>query len=143
MAMRAESLEVLTRANVPPEQALAFVRVIDLELDARGDTLATKADIQQLEKATRADIQRLEQATRTDIQQLRVEMATKAETSAALKAESTSIRSEIQQLRLEVKADIADTKSELMRFTLTLVIGQFAALMGVVYFLVSALKPLH
>jgi len=90
MVMRAESLEILTRADVPPAQALAFVRAIDLELDARGDTLATKADIDRVE----------------------------------LKIEST--------------------KSELVRWVFSCILGQTAVLLGAAYFFTNLLtRALH
>lgn len=43
--MLAASLEVLRKANVPPDQALAFVQVIGMEFDARGEVLATRQDV--------------------------------------------------------------------------------------------------
>ena len=44
--MQAESLEVLESANVPPAQARAIVRAIEIELGGAKDTLATKHDLQ-------------------------------------------------------------------------------------------------
>lgn len=42
MPMQAESLEVLEKADVPPVQARAIVRAIEIELAGAADTLATK-----------------------------------------------------------------------------------------------------
>lgn len=42
--MQAESLEILEKADVPPMQARAIVRAIDVEIGAR-DPLVTKHDI--------------------------------------------------------------------------------------------------
>ncbi|HEX5047822.1 MAG TPA: hypothetical protein VFX89_11945 [Gammaproteobacteria bacterium] len=42
--MQAESLEILEKADVPPAQARAIVRAIDVEIGAH-DTLATKQDL--------------------------------------------------------------------------------------------------
>jgi hypothetical protein len=45
MAMQAESLEVLENADVPPAQARAIVRAIEIEIGGAKDTLATKHDL--------------------------------------------------------------------------------------------------
>ena len=45
MAMQAESLEVLEKADVPPGQARAIVRAIEIELGGAKETLATKQDL--------------------------------------------------------------------------------------------------
>lgn len=46
--MQAESLEVLEKANVTPEQARAIIRAIEIELAGAKDTLATKRDVDGL-----------------------------------------------------------------------------------------------
>ena len=43
--MQAESLEVLEKAEVPPGQARAIVRAIEIEISGAQHTLATKQDI--------------------------------------------------------------------------------------------------
>ena len=45
MPMQAESLEVLENADVPPAQARAIVRAIEIEIGGAKDTLATKHDL--------------------------------------------------------------------------------------------------
>jgi hypothetical protein len=45
MSMQSESLEVLDKAEVPPAQARAIVRAIEIEIAGAKDTLATKHDI--------------------------------------------------------------------------------------------------
>jgi hypothetical protein len=45
MSVQAESLEVLEKADVPPAQARAIVRAIEIEIGGAKDTLATKHDI--------------------------------------------------------------------------------------------------
>ena len=58
MAMQAESLEVLEKANVPSGQARAIVRAIEIEIGgAARDALATKSDILLLRQET-ADMHR-------------------------------------------------------------------------------------
>lgn len=48
MSMQSESLEVLDKAEVPPAQARAIVRAIEIEIAGAKDTLATKHDIMLL-----------------------------------------------------------------------------------------------
>ena len=45
MPMQAESLEILEKAEVPPAQARAIIRAIEIELAGAKDTLATKHDL--------------------------------------------------------------------------------------------------
>ena len=45
MSMQPESLEILEKAELPPAQARAIVRAIELEISGAKDTLATKHDI--------------------------------------------------------------------------------------------------
>ena len=53
MPMQAESLELLEKADVPPAQARAIVRAIEVEIAGAKDTLSTKNDMLLL----RQDIQ--------------------------------------------------------------------------------------
>ena len=48
MAMQAESLEVLEKADVAPTQARAIMRAIEIELRGAKETLATKQDVMLL-----------------------------------------------------------------------------------------------
>ena len=57
MAMQAESLEVLEKADVPPGQARAIVRAIEIELSGAAHTLATKQDLHELRAELRVEIQ--------------------------------------------------------------------------------------
>ena len=57
MAMQAESLEVLEKADVPPGQARAIVRAIEIELSGAAHTLATKHDLHELRAELRVEIQ--------------------------------------------------------------------------------------
>ncbi|HVY63255.1 MAG TPA: hypothetical protein VHH11_00385 [Gammaproteobacteria bacterium] len=56
MAMQAESLEVLEKAQVAPAQARAIVRAIELEIAGAKDVLATKHDLLALRSDLREAI---------------------------------------------------------------------------------------
>jgi len=79
MPMQAESLEVLEKADVPPAQARAIVRAIEIELDGAKDTLATKQDFQVL----RGDMSHLRSDLRQEIAELRGELKAEIHGSAS------------------------------------------------------------
>lgn len=54
--MQAEALEVLEKAEVPPGQARAIVRAIEIEIFGAQHTLATKQDLHELRSELRAEI---------------------------------------------------------------------------------------
>ena len=115
MAMQAASLEILQRANVPTEQALAFVQVIGLEFDARIDALATRRDID----GVKVDIE----GVKVDIDGVKQELEAR-----------------IDGFRHDLELKIEGVKSELMRWVFTCITGQTAVLLGAAYFLTTLLE---
>jgi hypothetical protein len=77
--MQAESLEVLEKADVPPAQARAIVRAIEIEIDGAKDTLATKQDIQVL----RGETSQLRSDLRQEMAGLRGELKAEIHGSAS------------------------------------------------------------
>lgn len=67
MPMQADSLEVLERADVPPGQARAIVRAIEIELAGAKDTLATKQDLLLLREELRHEMTALRGDLRAEI----------------------------------------------------------------------------
>jgi len=130
MSMQAESLEVLEKADIPPAQARAFVRAIEIEIAGAKDTLATKHDL----LALRTDL-------RDELAQFRVEVA---EQFGQLRAE---VAEQIGQLRAEVGEQIAKLRGELHRSISSVVrqmylaiLGQMAVLLGFAYFFATHLR---
>jgi hypothetical protein len=76
--MQAESLEILEKADVPPAQARAIVRAIDVEIGA-WDTLATKHDLALL----RSDVTDLQIGLRGDLARLEGKLEAKISESAS------------------------------------------------------------
>lgn len=122
MAMQAESLEVLEGAAVPPAQARAIVRAIEIEIAGAKDVLATKHDIVLL----RAEM---------------VEMI--ANLRSELKAEIAGLRGEMKSgqsdLRGELRAEFHGAASSITRQMYTAMLGQTAVLLGLAYFFVTRL----
>jgi len=108
--MLAASLDILEKAQVPPLQARAIVQAIELELVAQHDVLATKQDLALF--ATKQDLALFKQDFRHDLQEMRH--------------------------ALELK--IEQVRSELIRWVFTVMLGQTAAVLGIVYFMVDHFK---
>jgi hypothetical protein len=117
--MQAESLEVLESAAVPPAQARAIVRAIEIELGAAKDTLATKHDLALLG----SDLALLGSDLRADLRQ----------TEARL-------REEMAALRGELKAEIHGSASSVTRQMYTALLGQMAVLLGFAYFFATHVR---
>ena len=119
MPMQAESLEVLENADVPPAQARAIVRAIELEITGAKDTLATKHDVLVL----RHDVEMF----RSD---LRAEMTTLAAT----------LRTEMAAQGGALRAEIHASASGVIRQLYVAVLGQIAVMLGFVYFFSTHLR---
>jgi len=119
MPMQAESLEVLENADVPPAQARAIVRAIELEITGAKDTLATKHDVLVL----RHDVEMF----RSD---LRAEMTTLAAT----------LRTEMAAQGGALRAEIHASASGVIRQLYVAVLGQIAVMLGLVYFFSTHLR---
>ena len=79
MPMQAESLEVLEKADVPPAQARAIVRAIEIEIGGAKDTLATKQDIHVL----RGELSQQRSELRQEMAELRGELKAEIHGSAS------------------------------------------------------------
>jgi hypothetical protein len=150
--MRAESLEVLEQANVPPAQARAFLRAIELELAGARDTLATKHDILLL----RQDMEIGRGELRVEMAQqgadLRHEMAEQgadlrreiAEQGADIRREmaeqGASIRREMAQQGADLRAEMHRGFSSVTRQVYVAVLGQMAVMLGFFYFFMLQLR---
>ncbi|HET8699836.1 MAG TPA: hypothetical protein VFO94_20305 [Gammaproteobacteria bacterium] len=128
MAVQAESLEVLEKADASPALARAIVRAIEIEMAARTGGLATKHDVVQLGTDVHTEL---------------------AELRGELRAETAELRSEVRTLGTELRAEMKTfaTKGELgaavgslARQMYLAVLGQTAVMLGFTYFLVMLLR---
>ncbi len=131
-AMQAASLEVLEAANVPPGQARAIVRAIEIEIAGARDVLATKDDIQLL----RSEMPLLRFETAQEIERLRSE--TKLE-FATVRQDMTEIRRGLE-VRVEgLGREMHSVARDNLRTMTGVVVGSMTAVLtvvlGVVYFL--------
>ncbi len=119
MAMQVESLEVLEKAALPPAQARAIVRAIEIEIAGAKDQLATKQDLAVLRQDLRQEISELGSRLRKEMGDLREEL-----------------RKEISDLRAEMHRVF----SGLARQMYLAILGQMAVMLGFAYFLTTQLR---
>ena len=141
MSMQAESLEVLEKADIPPAQARAFVRAIEIEIAGAKDTLATKHDLLALRSDLRDELAQFRAEVASQFGQLRAEVA---EQIGQLRAE---VAGQIGQLRAEVGEQIGQLRGELhrgisgvVRQMYLAILGQMAVLLGFAYFFATHLR---
>ena len=104
--MKASSLEILEKSQLPPSQARAIFQVMEAELSAREHTLATRADLDRGLHGLELKVE----AVRIEMQTLRGEFST-----------------EMQSIRAELKSDIRDT----VRWNFAFWVAQLAAMAAI------------
>jgi hypothetical protein len=129
MPMQAESLEVLERASVPPAQARAFVRAIEIEIAGAKDTLATKQDIVVSGSELRGEMVALRAELRGDMAALRTE----------LRGEMAQLRLEMERLGGSLRAEIHRVVGGVARQMYLAILGQMAVMLGFAYFFATHL----
>ena len=72
--MQTTSLDILEQSELPAGPARAILRVMELEISARGEALATKADMKEAFHALQLEIQALRGEFRAEIQAVRAEI---------------------------------------------------------------------
>ena len=115
MTVQPESLEALEKADVPPAQARAIVRAIEIEISGAKDTLATKYDL-LLQKQ---DFHEQMENVRREIAGLRIDMS---------------------DWRGELRAEIHATASSGTRQMYVALLGQMAVLLGFAYFFATHVR---
>jgi hypothetical protein len=96
---------------VPPAQARAIVRAIEIELAGAADTLATKSDLLLLRNELSSEVGGVRQ----------------------------TLELRIEALRGELRAEIHASASSTQRQMYAALLGQMAVLLGIVYFFVMHL----
>src|SRR5690606_24069757 len=128
--MQAESLEVLEKANVPPAQARAIVRAIEIEIGGAKDTLATKHDLVLLRRDIDVPVSALREEMREAVSVLRAEM----------REAISALREEMGRTRGELRGEIHAATSGVVRQMYMAVLGQMAVLLGFAYFFATHVR---
>ena len=137
MAVLPESLDILEKADVPPVQARAIVRAIELEIAGAKDTLATKHDLLLLREDVHQEmaVMRTEIGTlRTDMTTLRTDVATLRTDVATLRTDMATMRTDMADWRGELRAELHASASSTTRQMCMALLGQMAVLLGFAYF---------
>lgn len=123
MPMQAESLDVLEKADLPPAQARAIVRAIEIEMAGASETLATKVDLAALET-------RLDGRIAASAATLRTEMA----------QQGAELRTAMAQQGAELRAELHRSVGGVTRQMYTAILGQMAVLLGFAFFFATHLR---
>ncbi len=157
MPMQVESLEVLEKAEVPPAQARAIIRAIEIELAGAKDTLATKHDIllqrqdfyqecgklreqmTELRAELEGQMTQLRAGLEGQIAGLRADFqAQMAGLRGDFQAQMAEMRGDFQaqmaEMRGELRAEMRGSVSGVTRQMYTALLGQTAVLLGFAYF---------
>lgn len=159
MPMQAESLQVLDSASVPPAQARAIVRAIEIEIAGASDALATKHDVLGLHQASevlraelRGEMTALSAQLRSEMAQLGAELRSEmTQLGTELRSEmanlASELRSEMVQLGAKVQTQMAQQGSDLRkeisgvtRQMYVALLGQTAVMLGFFYFFLAELR---
>jgi hypothetical protein len=109
------------KAKLPPDQAEGFAEAISEAV--QGD-LATKADVKASESALRADIKTVETSLRAEI-----------------KVVANDLRTTEATLRAEIRSQVADAKTDIIKWMVGAVGLQTVAIIGAIIALIRILKP--
>jgi hypothetical protein len=120
------------KAKLSPDQAEGFAEAIS---DAVQGDLATKADVKTSESALRIDIKTVETSLRAEIKD--VETSLRAE----IKMVANDIRTMDATLRSEIKSQVAEAKTDVIKWVVGAVGLQTVAIIGAMITLVRILKP--
>ena len=133
--MRTATLELLERAKLPPEQALALAQAIDLEVASQREAMASRTDFLELRGEFRTELTPL----KADVAQLKVDVAQLKVEVTGLKRDMVQLRDELREWKSEIRVEMHGVKAELIRWVFTVMLGQTAVLLGGGYFILSHL----
>lgn len=147
--MYVATLDILTeKGGFDPRAARAIGEAIDLEIARSRGASATKEDVSESRRALGEEIGSLRVETTRSTSGLRSELiAFRAELKGDISTLRTELKDDISALRTELKGDINDLKvqgqtikADLVRWVFVVIVGQFAMLLGVLYFFMKYFK---
>ena len=111
--MQTASLDILEKTQLPAHQARAILTVMEIEMTAREEVLASKGELKEAFHSLELKIE----ALRGDMSR------------------------EIGSLRADLLGEIRGSEGKLMRWVFTCMLGQTAVIAGAVYFAMTHLRP--
>jgi hypothetical protein len=130
--MYVATLDILTeKGGFNPQAARAIGgEAIDLEIARARDASATREDLSEVRRALSEEGGARGVETERNISVLRTELS-------AVRAE---LKGDISALRTELKVAGQAMKADLVRWVFVFIMGQFAMLLGVLYFFIKYFK---
>lgn len=116
--MRTATLELLERAKLPSEQALALAQAIELEVSSQRESVVSQSDFVDLRDELRSGLTPLKADVtelRGDVAQLKSDVTQLKADVALLKGDVTELKGDVTQLKTDVaqlKGDVALLKSD-------------------------------
>jgi hypothetical protein len=139
--VRTSSIEILEKALLPPAQAHAILKVMEVEMAYGQETLATKGDLMATKADLRADFGDLRRDfgnLKNDFGDLGDDFGDLKIDFAALKGDFTLLMAEFRALETKIDAridgKIGAVEGRLTRWVFTCILGQTAVLAGLGYF---------
>lgn len=155
-AMRTATLELLERAKLPTEQALALAQAIELEVASQRDAMVSRSDFLDFRGEFRMELTPLKADVaqlKADVVELKTDVAQLKADVVELKSDVTQLKADVAELKLgfaqlrndmlewksEIRVEMHAMKAELVRWVFTVMLGQTAVLLGGGYFILSLL----
>jgi hypothetical protein len=124
MAVQVATLDILTeRGHFEPEVARAIGGAIEMEINHAKDPLATRTELFEVRDNLKREFEDFRSEVKREF--------------AAVRAE---FKTECSLIRAEIQVAAANTKTEMMRFMFSALVGQTALLLGIMYFMLRYLR---
>lgn len=133
--MRTATLELLERAKLPTEQALALAQAIELEVASQREAMVTRSDFLELRGEFRSELGPL----KTDVAGLKADVSELKADVSELKRGFAQLGNDMLEWKSEIRVEMHAIKAELVRWVFTVMLGQTAVLLGGGYFILSLL----
>jgi hypothetical protein len=135
MAVQVATLDILTeRGHFEPEVARAIGGAIEMEINHAKDPLATRTELFEVRDNLKREFEDFRSEVKREFAAVRAEMAHEF---AAVRAE---FKTECSLIRAEIQVAAANTKTEMMRFMFSALVGQTALILGIMYFMLRYLR---
>ena len=144
--MYVATLDILTeKGGFNPQAARAIGEAIDVEIARSRAGSATREDVTECRRALSEEIAGVRAEVKEDISALRAELkedisALRAELKEDINALRTELKSDISAVRTDLKVEMQTVKADLVRWVFVAMTGQFAMLLGVLYFFMKDVK---
>jgi len=144
--MYVATLDILTeKGGFNPQAARAIGEAIDVEIARSRAGSATREDVTECRRALSEEIAGVRAELKEDISALRAELkedinALRAELKEDINALRTELKGDISAVRTDLKVEMQTVKADLVRWVFVAMTGQFAMLLGVLYFFMKDVK---